>query len=244
MFRVFLSGLSVILIMASCSSTTKIASPSYSVAHIMPAKGQHGPNANGINEELIVTSFVSSHRRLLDKSFNPKMLLGKASKLQPLHYVSEPSELQEKYAAILNVMPSLLSNIPLLATIDEWYGTRYRYGGSSKSGIDCSAFTRVMFKSVFQIELPRTAREQYWKSRRISTTELKEGDLVFFNTTGGISHVGMYLRNNKFVHSSSSKGVVISDLYEPYYLSHFIGATRVVSAPEKEEQEELTFPAI
>lgn len=84
-----------------------------------------------------------------------------------------------------------------------------------------------MFSSVYNIDLPRTAREQYDDVRRISATELQEGDLVFFNTRGGVSHVGIYLRNNKFVHSSSSKGVTISDLYEPYYMSRFISGGRI-----------------
>jgi len=136
-------------------------------------------------------------------------------------------KMQSKYASMLEVIPSALSNLILIESIDEWFGTRYRYGGTTKSGIDCSAFVRAALKSAFGYELPRTAREQYNASRRISATELKEGDLVFFNTTGGVSHVGIYLRNNKFAHSSSSKGVTISDLYESYYMARFIGGGRI-----------------
>lgn len=139
----------------------------------------------------------------------------------------EVSKLQAKYANLLNILPSTLSNLNLLEGIDTWYGTRYLYGGTTKSGIDCSAFVRALFSSVYNIELPRTAREQYDDVRRISATELKEGDLVFFNTRGGVSHVGVYLRNNKFVHSSSSKGVTISDLYDPYYMARFISGGRI-----------------
>ena len=136
-------------------------------------------------------------------------------------------KLQEKYASMLEVVPETLSNLVLIESIDEWWGTRYRYGGTTKSGIDCSAFVRATLKSAFGFELPRTAREQYHASRRISATELREGDLVFFNTTGGISHVGIYLKNNKFAHSSSSKGVTISDLYDSYYMARFIGGGRI-----------------
>lgn len=137
------------------------------------------------------------------------------------------SILQEKYAAMLDILPVSLSNATLLENIDEWYGTRYRYGGTTKSGIDCSAFTRTMFKAVWGVELPRTAREQYGECRRISGTELNEGDLVFFNTTGGVSHVGIYLRNNKFIHASSSRGITISDIFDPYYSARFIGGGRI-----------------
>lgn len=76
--------------------------------------------------------------------------------------------------------------------------------------------------------LPRVSREQYRISRKISTTELQEGDLVFFNTTGrGVSHVGVYLGNNKFIHASVSKGVMVNDLFENYYLKRFVGAGRI-----------------
>jgi lipoprotein Spr len=75
--------------------------------------------------------------------------------------------------------------------------------------------------------LPRTAREQYKASERISRTELKEGDLVFFNTRGGVSHVGIYLQNNKFIHASVSNGVVVSDMFDAYYLKRYVGAGRM-----------------
>ena len=139
----------------------------------------------------------------------------------------EELNIQHKYAGLLQISPSTISNIVLLESIDEWYGTRYLYGGTTKRGIDCSAFVRAALKDAFGFELPRTAREQYHASRRVSTTELKEGDLVFFNTRGGVSHVGIYLRNNKFVHSSTSRGVTISDLHDSYYMNRFIGGGRI-----------------
>jgi lipoprotein Spr len=105
-------------------------------------------------------------------------------------------------------------------------GTRYRLGGTTKDGIDCSALMQTLFSSLYGVTLPRTAREQYKFSQRISRTELKEGDLVFFNTIGGVSHVGMYLQNNKFVHASTN-GVTISDLYDEYWSRKFIGVGRV-----------------
>jgi hypothetical protein len=144
--------------------------------------------------------------------------------------------LQFKYSLLMDVEVELLKNIGLLRIIDEWYGTRYIYGGASKRGIDCSALMQVFFTSLYGIALPRTARQQYDLSRRISRTELKEGDLLFFNTTGGVSHVGMYLTNNKFVHSSSSNGVTISDMFDPYYAARLIGVGRVTEEP-------LVFPS-
>jgi len=99
-------------------------------------------------------------------------------------------------------------------------------GGTTKTGIDCSALMQVFFTALYGVALPRTAREQFNLSRKISRTELKEGDLVFFNTTGGVSHVGMYLQNNKFIHASSG-GVTISDLFDDYWMRRFKGVGRI-----------------
>lgn len=144
--------------------------------------------------------------------------------------VEKATPLQLKYAVLLNTEVEQLQDMKLLESVDEWYGTRYRMGGTTKKGIDCSAFVQAVYLSSYMTSVPRTAREQYKISRIISATELKEGDLVFFNVNGargGISHVGIYLRNNKFVHASASQGVTVSDLFDPYYLKKYIGAGRI-----------------
>lgn len=140
--------------------------------------------------------------------------------------IEKAGRLQLKFALMLDTEVEQVRNIELFDLIDYWYGTRYRLGGSNKSGIDCSAFMQILVDSVYNYSLPRTAREQYGATRHISRTELREGDLVFFNTRGGVSHVGMYLQNNKFIHASSS-GVIISDLFEPYWIKRFIGVGRM-----------------
>jgi lipoprotein Spr len=141
--------------------------------------------------------------------------------------VETAGALQFKYALLLDVEVELVKNINMFRTIDQWYGVKYLFGGSTKKGIDCSALMQVFFTAFYGMALPRTAKMQYDFSRRISRTELKEGDLLFFNTRGGVSHVGMYLTNNKFVHASA-KGVAISDMFEPYYSSRLIGVGRVL----------------
>lgn len=130
---------------------------------------------------------------------------------------------QFKFAQLMDRNVEMLSNALLFNVIDEWWHTRYRYGGTSKSGIDCSAFTGMMLEEVFHIKVPRTARQQYAASDRVSREDMVEGDLVFFNTRGGVSHVGLYLGDGYFVHSSSSKGVTIDNLEESYYNKRFIG---------------------
>lgn len=141
--------------------------------------------------------------------------------------VEKATALQLKYSILLNVEVELLTDNVLLGYVDEWYGTPYRMGGVSRKGVDCSAFVQAVYLSAFAVSLPRTARDQYNTARIISTTELQEGDLVFFNTRGGVSHVGIYLQNNKFIHASTSYGVTVSDMFDSYYIKRFIGAGRI-----------------
>lgn len=138
------------------------------------------------------------------------------------------SAVQLKYAVLMNTEVEFLPSKVLLENVDEWYGVHYRTGGNTKTGVDCSGLTVAVYAAVYGIALPRVSRDQYRISRKISTTELQEGDLVFFNTRGsGVSHVGVYLGNNKFIHASVSRGVMVSGLFEPYYLQRFIGAGRI-----------------
>ena len=140
------------------------------------------------------------------------------------------SLLQVKYAVLLNTPAEEVKNTKIFEFIDDWYGTPYRLGGTTKKGVDCSAFTQFLFTSVYGLNIPRTAREQYNLTSRLSRTELKEGDLIFFNTRGGVSHVGVYLQNNKFVHASTSGGVMISDIFDEYWARKFVGVGRLKSA--------------
>ena len=141
--------------------------------------------------------------------------------------IEKLSSLQYKYAMMMDVDVESLKNLTLLGFIDDWFGTRYRYGGETKRGIDCSALTGALLLAVYGFNMPRTAREQYEATEHISKDELKEGDLVFFNTRGGVSHVGVYLDNDYFV-QASSHGVTISNLDDHYYSKRFICGGRVV----------------
>lgn len=140
--------------------------------------------------------------------------------------IESASRLQLKFAILLDAEVEQIAPNSLYQSVDEWWGTRYQYGGSTKEGIDCSAFTQVVFSAHFGITLPRTAKEQYDVAQPIAREELKEGDLVFFNTRGGVSHVGVYLQNNKFAHAATSGGVMVSDLDEAYWSKRFMGAGR------------------
>ena len=137
--------------------------------------------------------------------------------------------LQIKYAIATDATVEKLTNIPLLEVIDKWWGTRYCMGGVTDNCIDCSAFTQIVMREVYQQNLPRTSQEQFNACEKIELEDLREGDLVFFNTGGkDISHVGVYLLNNKFVHAATSGGVMISDLNDKYWQPKFRGAGRAV----------------
>jgi lipoprotein Spr len=138
------------------------------------------------------------------------------------------SALQFKYATMMDRDVESISNVVLYNYIDEWWGTRYRYGGTDKKGIDCSAFVGQLVQAAYGVSLPRTAKDQFKACEKVANEELKEGDLLFFNTRGGVSHVGLYLGDNYFVHSSVNGGVTISSLTDDYYSRKFISGGRLV----------------
>lgn len=111
----------------------------------------------------------------------------------------------------------------------KWLGTPYRYGGSSRSGTDCSGFVSTIYAGV-GVSLPRRAREMYEVGTPVSLKTIIPGDLVFFaNTAGkGITHVGIYTGQSKFIHASTSSGVVYSSLEQDYYSRHYVGARKVL----------------
>jgi len=133
--------------------------------------------------------------------------------------IEKANWLQIKYSLKMDIAVEEIKNIPLLQKIDEWWGTPYVLGGNSKNGVDCSYFTLDVMRDIYKVNLKRTAAEQYEQSVKIEWNNLKEGDLIFFKTDGRrrISHVGIYLANNKFAHASTSQGVTIGDLTDPYW---------------------------
>ncbi len=145
---------------------------------------------------------------------------------KPIFSIENCTAIQFKFSQILETDVESITNLTLFSFIEDWWGTRYRYGGTTKRGIDCSAFTGFLLKEVYGKLMPRTARAQYAECEKLTRDELQEGDLVFFNTTGGVSHVGVYLADGFFAHSCSSKGVTINNLEESYYKSRFLKGGR------------------
>ena len=144
--------------------------------------------------------------------------------ISPLESRQHPPQLEEEY---------LLSELEpqenaVLRKAFSLLGTRYRFGGSTYAGIDCSGFVKKVFSSL-SLPLPRTAREQYALGIDVPPGEMMKGDLLFYHTYADFpSHVGIYIGNDLMIHASSRGGrVMISRIDTPYFLSRFLGARRI-----------------
>jgi len=128
-----------------------------------------------------------------------------------------------------NSAPQKINDQKMMDVILGYLGTPYEYGGESKSGIDCSAFTNAVYDQSVNMKLPRTAADQVKQGTPISREDLKFGDLMFFNTTGANpSHVGIYIGDDLFAHASEAFGVTISSIESSYYKKRYTEARRIV----------------
>ncbi|MBV9963185.1 MAG: C40 family peptidase [Parafilimonas sp.] len=212
----------LLLILCSCKSLRPVASRNSSAATVSPKKDPRFlDNVSMTPGEKKNSTYTYNKSNQLNskKSFNTD-----ASSLN----IEKADWLQIKYAIMTDMPVEQLNDLPLLQQIDHWWGTRYCMGGDDESCIDCSAFTQTLLRNVYGVNVPRTAQQQYDFSTHINDSDLQEGDLVFFKSGRYISHVGLYLGNNKFVNASTSSGVTISDLNDPYWNKKYAGAGRVI----------------
>lgn len=118
----------------------------------------------------------------------------------------------------------------LKAELERWMGVPYRYSGHSLEGTDCSGLVVEVYAAVYGVVLPHHSADIFAQCcDEVSREELLEGDLVFFSfvRSGRISHVGVYIGDGRFVHASSSRGVVVSDMRDPYYVRGYVASGRV-----------------
>lgn len=122
-------------------------------------------------------------------------------------------------------------NIPLYQEVSAWLGVPYRYAGNTKKGTDCSGFVSEVYYKLYGIRLERSSDGQAAKNvKKVSKKKLQTGDLVFFKTSKKskkINHVGIYLKDGRFIHASTSKGVVVSDLDQKYYQNTWVKGGRI-----------------
>jgi hypothetical protein len=128
----------------------------------------------------------------------------------------------------------------LFSDVRQYLGIRYRFGGTTPAGFDCSGFVRFMFGKVFDMQLPRSSREMSAIGMKVDRSELKPGDLVFFhNARNRINHVGIFVGNGLFVHSSLSKGITSDHLSENYYDKRFATGVRILDLPDHLLQQDF-----
>lgn len=133
------------------------------------------------------------------------------------------------YSQELGVPLSHEADKSLIETVSRWLGVPYRSGGSTQLGTDCSGFVMRAYQQAYGITLVHSSGGLFQRTARVKRTEMREGDLVFFRRSqrSPIYHVGIYLRDGKFVHSQSHVGVCVSSLRERYWGANFCGAGRV-----------------
>lgn len=135
-----------------------------------------------------------------------------------------------KSSILLGVDIKLEDNHKLYIEAANWIGVPYRSGSDSKRGTDCSGFVYQIYRKVYHRQVPRNTDDLKKKSNKVAKRNLREGDLVFFTSSRSrkkVAHVGIYLKNGKFVHASTSKGVIVSNLSENYYTQHWISGGRI-----------------
>lgn len=147
---------------------------------------------------------------------------------------------KEYFSQIMGVAINATTNTKLYQFVYDWLGTPYRLGGATKKGIDCSKFSLALYENVFNTTIGYNSRNQYDNVKSIKKNDLQPGDLVFFKIRSrNITHVGVYLGDDKFAHASSSRGVMVSDLNEPYWKRYYYDGGR----PEIEDHRVMTADA-
>ena len=175
-----------------------------------------------IEKNTTTTKKVSTNSEIYSIPENNKtqLLIDEMSELKRKHErIAKSGSASEKKSAAIEKK--------LLTSYSKWKGTKYQWGGDSKNGIDCSALTRRVYREVYNHELPRVSHDQVKTGKKVSSKELKAGDIVYFKPKKEGSHTAVYVGNNLFINASTSKGVVISSLKSPYWKNTFEYGVRV-----------------
>jgi len=149
--------------------------------------------------------------------------------LPEIAFCDFPSETTVQAAPVTGSTRLTASMQSFFNNVSQYFGTRYRFGGQTPRGFDCSGFVRFMYDKVFNMHLPRSSREMSAIGNKVSKNDLQPGDLVFFQTRGQrINHVGIFIGNDTFIHSSLSKGITEDQLKLDYFEKRFAGAVRLL----------------
>ena len=228
----YLNFLVLLILLSSCSSLKNLSFPMNKGKQPVASNNLKSPRTMEFLEDISVTPGKIAINNISNAIETEKpVMVNKNYETMPVNLsdIEKANWLQIKYSLKMDIAVEEIKSIPLLQKIDEWWGTPYVLGGNSKNGVDCSYFTLDVMRDIYKVNLNRTAAEQYEQSVKIEWNNLKEGDLDFFKTDGRrrISHVGIYLANNKFAHASTSQGVTIGDLTDPYWQKRLYSLGRI-----------------
>ena len=197
---------------------------------------QKGDSLNSISKKVgLSTKEIMSRNGLHTSALKigqvlalPKGVSQPDDEAEELENEDETAETEPAASAPLGKWSNLEERGLLVRVAKVFVGVPYKLGGSTLKGIDCSALVKKIYE-VFNIQLPRTAREQFTAGKRVEKDQLEEGDLVFFRRAGNRAHVGIYVGDNQFIHASSySREVRIDHLNTPYYNERFLRGIRVM----------------
>ncbi len=183
---------------------------------------------NGIDQMYYKKQIAEAHRIKTEEKITEEQ----PKKVATTKYLTY--EEKENFAKTLNVPVDELENEKLYGTIKDWFGTPYLWGGTTKKGVDCSAFVQHVYSVVYNKDLPRTSQQQFDANLDVSFKNqkgLKNGDLIFFRLRHKekvISHVGIYLQNGMFLGSNSPRGVEIANLNDAYWQDKYVSSARAL----------------
>ena len=175
---------------------------------------------------LLLTSCIT--QRLPDGAYIPATTKNTSRSNTP----TSPTAVRPSHstaAEALGIRSTRSDNTALLTTCASYLGTPYKYGGNDRDGLDCSGLTSIVYRDVYGILLHRRSIDQYEKDvPEPRMADFRQGDLLFFTTNGRgtCSHVGIFLKDGRFIHASSTRGVVVDNLSDDYYSTRFLGGGR------------------
>jgi peptidoglycan DL-endopeptidase LytE len=189
------------------------------------------PEANSDTPELFYTVVAGETLYRIALRYNATIESIRAANKLTSDAISAGQRIKIPVAATAAIVPPANSSQQGVSEVSQRYlGVTYRYGGTTASGLDCSGFVQIVFAEM-GLKLPRTSALQFQAGIEVAREDLTEGDLVFFDTIGGgVSHVGIYLKDNQFIHAASNPGkITISSLTEKYWQPKYLGARRVLT---------------
>ena len=205
------------------AKTSQATKTDTTLKHVKTAPAKPGKTSSVANTAKTVPHNKISHNTgIYSISANNKdqLIIDKMTELRKKHErIAKSGTASEKRTAA--------AEKKLLVSYSKWKDTKYAWGGDSKKGIDCSALTRRIYREVYGHELPRVSTQQAQTGKKVSSKNLKAGDIVFFKPEGRTNHTAVYVGNSLFINASSSKGVVMSSLKSPYWEKYFKYGVRV-----------------